>query len=167
MCINSFLPGFTQLPKKVKDEIDNDLIEFIVCENISFEIVESHFFRKPMFSANKSYIVPPRSTITRKIDEKICSVKKDLSKEIQNYIAIHKTISITSDGDSGDRNKTKKNTVTVSRVTEDFQLKTDIVAVPVAKGSQEAVVIRRQWKEELLKIGYDDSWFVNVTTNGA
>ena len=168
MCINSFFPGSTQLPKKVKDEIDNDLIEFIICENNSFEMVESHFFRKLMFSANKSYIIPSRSTITRKIDEKICSVKQDLSNEIQNDIAIHKTISITSDGgNSGDLNKTKKNTLTISRVTEDFQLKTDIVAVPVAKGSQEAVVIRRQWKEELLKIGYDCSWIVNVTTDGA
>ena len=121
-----------------------------------------------MFSANKSYIVPSRSTITKKVDDKICLVKKDLSKEIQDDIADHKTISITSDGgNSGDLNKTKKNTLTISRVTEDFHLKTDIVAVPEAKGSQEAVVIRRQWKEELLKIGYDDSWIINVTTDGA
>ena len=81
----------------MKEEIDNNLIEFIICENNSFETVESHFFRKLMFSANKSYIVPSRSTITRKVDDKICLVKKDLSKEIQDDIADHKTISITSD----------------------------------------------------------------------
>ena len=125
LCINSFFPGSTQLPKKVKDEIDNNLIEFIICDNSSFETVESHFLRKMMFSANKSYILPSRSTITRQIDDKIICVKKNLAKEIQNDIAVHKTISITSDGgNSGDLSETKKNTVTISRVTEDFKLKT-------------------------------------------
>ena len=166
--IESFFPGFTQLPKKVKAEIDNNLVEFLICENNSFETVESHFFRKLMFSANNSYILPSRTTITKKIDLKICNVRKELAKEINDDIVCHKTISITSDGgNSGDLMKTKKNTLTVSRVTEDFILKTDVVAVPEAKGSQEAVVIRRQWKEELLKIGYDASWTVNVTTDGA
>ena len=168
LSINAFFPGSKQLPKKVKEEIDNNLVEFIICENSSFETVESHFFRKLLFSANNSYIIPSRRTITRKVDEKIIKVKQDLASEICMDISKHKTISITSDGgNSGDLNKTKKNTLTISRVNENFVLKTDIVAVPEAKGSQEAVKIRRQWKDELLKIGYDDTWHVNVTTDGA
>ena len=168
LSINAFFPGSKQLPKKVKEEIDNNLVEFIICENSSFETVESHFFRKLLFSANNSYIIPSRRTITKKVDEKIIKVKQDLASEIREDISKHKTISITSDGgNSGDLNKTKKNTLTISRVNENFVLKTDIVAVPEAKGSQEAVKIRRQWKEELLKIGYDESWHVNVTTDGA
>ena len=98
----------------------------------------------------------------------IIEVKKDLKEEINKDIENIKCISITSDGsNSSDMFKTKKNTITVSRVTEDFQLKTDTVAVPVAKGSQEGAIIRSQWKEELLKIGYTEDWSVNVTTDGA
>ena len=35
LAINAFFPGFSPLPKKVKEEIDNNLIEFIICENNS------------------------------------------------------------------------------------------------------------------------------------
>ena len=158
----------SQIAKKDKKDIDDGVLEYLICDNASFETVESHFFRQMLFKANKSYVVPSRYTITRKIDEKINKVKKDLKEEINKDIENLKCISITSDGgNSGDIFKTKKNTITVSRVTEDFELKTDTVAVPVAKGSQEGVVIRSQWKEELLKIGYTDDWSVNVTTDGA
>ena len=158
----------SQIAKKDKKDIDDGVLEYLICDNESFETVESHFFRQMLFKANKSYVVPSRQTITRKIDEKINKVKKDLKEEINKDIENLKCISITSDGgNSGDIFKTKKNTITVSRVTEDFELKTDTVAVPVAKGSQEGVVIRSQWKEELLKIGYTDDWSVNVTTDGA
>ena len=157
-----------QLPNKIKEELDKCLVEFIICENKSFESVESHFFRKLMFTANNGYIMPSRRTLTRKVDDKIVQVKKDLKEEILKDIASLKTISITSDGgNSGDIYKTKKNTITVSRVTDNFELKTDTVGVPVAKGSQEGIVIRSQWKEELLKIGYTTEWSVNATTDGA
>ena len=166
--ISSFFTGFRPLTKKVKEEIDDNLVEYLICENESFETVESHFFRKMMFFANKSYVMPSRSTITRKIDAKIIKVKEELKAEINADISVHKTISITSDGgSSGDLNKTKKNTLTVSRITEDFCLKTDVISLPEAKGSQEGVVIRSQWKEELMKIGYDSTWIVNATTDGA
>ena len=166
--IASFFTKSTPLSQKAKDDIDDSLVEFLICENKSFETVESHFFRKLLFATNRSYTIPSRRTITRKIDEKITNVKKDLKAEINVDIAVHKSIAITSDGgNSGDINKTKKNSLTVSRITEDFHMKTDIVSVPQAKGSQEGVVIRRQWKEELLKIGYTDDWKVNVTTDGA
>ena len=111
--------------------------------------------------------MPSRTKITRKVDEKIAEVKSSLAKEINEDISQMKAISITSDGgNSGDINKTKKNTITVSRVTEDFRLKTDTLAIPLAKGSQEGVVIRSQWREELLKIGYTEEWSVNATTDG-
>ena len=117
--ISSFFTGFKPLTKKVKDEIDDSLVEYLICENESFETVESHFFRKMIFSANKSYVIPSRSTITRKIDAKIIKVKEELKAEINDDISEHKTIAITSDGgSSGDLNKTKKNTLTVSRITE-------------------------------------------------
>ena len=166
--ISSFFTGFKPLTKKVKDEIDDSLVEYLICENESFETVESHFFRKMIFSANKSYVIPSRSTITRKIDAKIIKVKEELKAEINDDISEHKTIAITSDGgSSGDLNKTKKNTLTVSRITEDFCLKTDVISLPEAKGSQGGVVIRSQWKEELVKIGYNSTWIVNATTDGA
>ena len=56
LSISSFLTGFKPLSPKVKDEIDDNLVEFLICDNESFETVESHFFRKLIFSANKSYI---------------------------------------------------------------------------------------------------------------
>jgi hypothetical protein len=75
-----------------------------------------------------------RSTITRKIDAKIIKVKEDLKADINADISEHKTIAITSDGGrSGDLNKTKKNTLTVRRITEDFCLKTDVISLPEAK----------------------------------
>ena len=165
--IKSFYSS-SRIAKRDKEEIDDSVLEYLICDNASFETVESHFFRQMLFKANKSYVLPSRPTITRKIDEKIIKVKKSLKEEINKDIESLKCISITSDGgNSGDIFKTKKNTITVSRVTEDFELKTDTVAVPVAKGSQEGAVIRAQWKEELLKIGYTDDWSVNVTTDGA
>ena len=52
-------------------------------------------------------------------------------------------------------------------MTKNFCLKTDTVAVPVAKGSQEAVVIRTQWKQELDKVGLPVDCHISVTTDGA
>jgi hypothetical protein len=105
--ISSFLTGFKSLTKKVKEEIDDNLVEFVICENESFETVESHYIRKLFFSTQtKSYVMPSRSTTTRKIDAKIIKVKEDLKAEINADISDDKTIAITSDGrSSGDLNK--------------------------------------------------------------
>ena len=102
--------------------------------------------------------------MTNKIDERIKEVRDKLSKEILLDIEGSNTVAIISDGgNSSNLNKTKKNTLTISRVTENFCLKTDTVAVPVAKGSQEAVVIRTQWKQELDKVGLPVDCHISVT----
>jgi hypothetical protein len=88
---------------------------------VSFITVEDYFFRKLLYQANNGYVLPSDKELRRKVDERIESIKVDLSKEIQADIKSHPTIAITSDGgNSGDQNKTKKNILTVSRITDDF-----------------------------------------------
>ena len=73
------------------------------------------------FALIKGYTLFSRRELGRHIDLKIESVKADLAKEIQDDIKTYKSIHITSDGgNSGDQNKTKKNTLTVSRINDDF-----------------------------------------------
>lgn len=112
--------------------------------------------------------MPSDTEIQRKADKRIDQIKKSLTFEIQEDVKEHKSIAVTSDGgNSGDQNKTKKNTITVTRITEDFKMKTDTVAVPEAVGSQTGVTIRSQWKTELLKIGYMPDWKLLFTTDAA
>ena len=54
--------------------------------------------------------------------------------------------------------KTKKNSLTASRITEDFKLKTDTLAVSIAEGSQTGEVIRTDWKKVLDKFGHQDTY---------
>ena len=70
----------SQIAKKDKKDIDDGVLEYLICDNASFETVESHFFRQMLFKANKSYVVPSRQTITRKIDEKINKLTKSKSE---------------------------------------------------------------------------------------
>ena len=81
--------------------------------------------------------MPFRTTIRNKINNKIVKIQSDLAAEIKDDVKSHKTIAITSDaGNSGDQNKTKKNSLTVSRIADDFIMKTDTVALAEAVGSQ-------------------------------
>ena len=57
--------------------------------------------------------------------------------------------------------------VTFHRTTKDFKLKSDTLAVIKISGSQNANDVRRQFKEVLQKYGYDESWRINMTTDGA
>ena len=59
------------------------------------------------------------------------------------------------------------NRPSLTRITEDFRLKTDTLAVKVAEGSQTGEVIRMDWKNILDKFGYDSSWKINATTDAA
>ena len=109
-----------------------------------------------------------RRDLVRKIDTKVDKIKDCLALEIKDDIKSHLSIHITSDGgNSSDQNKTHKNTITVSRVIDNWEMKTDTLAVPEAVGSQTGIVLRTQWKDELKKIGYDGSWHVSVTTDAA
>ena len=41
--IASFLTGFKPLPQKVKDKRDDNLVEYLICENEPFETVLENF----------------------------------------------------------------------------------------------------------------------------
>ena len=121
-----------------------------------------------LHKAHSGYTVMSEKVLQRKVDDKIEVVKESLSKEIQDDVRVHKSIALTSDGGtSGDQNKTKKNTLTCSRISEKWELKTDTIAVAKAVGSQTGPVIRAQWKQELCKIGYSPDWRILVTTDAA
>ena len=77
--IKSFYSS-SRIAKRDKEEIDDSVLEYLICDNASFETVESHFFRQMLFKANKSYVLPSRPTITRKIYEKTIKVKKNLTR---------------------------------------------------------------------------------------
>lgn len=79
-----------------------------------------------------------------------------------------KTVSITTDGGpSQDVNKTKKNSVTISRIDSKWNMKTDTLALEVAEGSQTGEVIRGVVKTVLDKFGRTDDWDTNLTTDDA
>ena len=158
------------LDKKKKEKITEAIAEFIIEDANYFDIVEKQTFRKMLFTCEPDYIVPSRRTITRKIDEKADSCKGLLRKEILTDLedAGHKTISITCDeGTSSDRFNTKKLAVTIHRTTADFEVKSDTLAVDPAVGSQTAATIRSEVKAVLVRFGYDSTWTVNWTTDGA
>ena len=157
-----------RMSKVEKGKIDDAVVEFVIARSEPFLTVEDYYFRKMFFRLNTGYVMLSNMELRRKVDEKIVTIKEDLSKEIQEDIKSHKSISITSDGgNSGDQNKTKKNTLTVSRINDNFEMKTDTVAIPEARGSQTGPVLRAQWKEELQKIGYDGTWSILATTDAA
>ena len=166
--IEKFFKVDKVVSKAEKKIIDSAVVEFFITRNEPFRTAEDYFFRKMVFKLNSGYVVMSDKTLRRKVDERIVEIQADLSKEIRDDIKVHKTISMTSDGgNSGDQNKTKKNSITVSRITESFEMKTDTVALPEAVGSQTGPVLRAQWKEELLKIGYDATWRILATTDAA
>ena len=166
--IERFVTIDRPVSETVREAIDNSVVEFIIASNQSFSLVENPFFRKMCFTLNRGYTLHSRRELVRKVDTKIEKLKELLAIEIQGDIKSHKSVHITSDGgNSGDQNKTHKNTVTVTRISDDWQMKTDTIAVPEAVGSQTGIVLRTQWKEELEKVGYDGSWKVSVTTDAA
>lgn len=158
------------LDKDKKICIDNALVEYMVCHNVSFATTENHFFRQLMFEAEPNWIAPSDSTVIRRFDVKLEKVRKELKKEIIADIMEAETncISITMDGGtSKDRMKTKKNGVAIHRTTKDFKLKSDTLAVTKITGSQNADEVRIQLKQVLELYGYNEDWTVNMTTDGA
>jgi hypothetical protein len=117
---------------------------------------------------NKNYIAPSRRSIVRMIDEEIKEVKIKLAKEIEEDIKETKTVNVTTDGGpSHDLNKTKKNTVTASRISTKWEMKTDTLAMPVAEGPQTAEALRTMVRDSLDSYGRKDDWDTNVTTDNA
>jgi hypothetical protein len=116
---------------------------------------------------NLRYVAPSRRTITRGIDEKTKRMEEALKKEIREDIQDTKTVSVTTDGGpSHDVNKTKKKTVTISRIDSKWNMKTDTLALVVAEGSQTGEVIRSVVKNSLDKFGHESDWQVNITPVG-
>ena len=50
--------------------------------------------------------------------------------------------------------------LTITRCTKDFKIKTDLVALISCEGGQTGEVIRSDVKNELDKIGRDESWLL-------
>lgn len=120
--ITNYLSSDKQVSVRTKETIDDSVVEFIITCNESFSKVENPFFRRMCFRLNSGYTLFSRRELGRKVDKKIENLKAALTKEIQDDIKSHNSIHITSDGgNSGDQNKTKKNTLTVSRITDDFR----------------------------------------------
>ena len=156
------------ISKPEKARIDEVVVEYVVARNEPFHTVEDHFFRKLMHTVHSGYTLMSEMQLARQVDAKIEVVKNQLFEEIQEDVKVHKSVSLTSDGGTGgDQNKTKKNTLTLSRITEQFELKTDTIALSKAVGSQTGPVLRAFWKNELLKVGYTADWRVLVTTDAA
>ena len=156
------------ISKPERAVIDEAVVEYFIARNEPFRAVEDHFFRQLMHKMHSGYTLMSENELARKVDVKIETVKEILSREIQEDVKIHKSVSLTSDGGtSGDQNKTKKNTLTLSRITENWEMKTDTIALSKAVGSQTGPVLRAQWKQELLKVGYSPEWRVLVTTDAA
>ena len=156
------------ISKTERSAIDEAVVEYFIARNEPFRAVEDHFFRQMMHKMHSGYTLMSHFELARRVDVKIEAVKEILSREIQEDVKMHKSVSLTSDGGtSGDQNKTKKNTLTLSRINENWDMKTDTIALSKALGSQTGPVLRAQWKQELLKVGYSPEWRVLVTTDAA
>ena len=157
-------------PKKKKN-LDEALVKYLVRSNKPFSEVENAGLRNVLFVAEPNYIVPSRPTIKRLFDDMASTVEKTLKAEIQKDIkeAGTMTVHLTSDhGTSNDSLRTKNNVVVLSRMTKDFQLKTDTVAMIKSVGSQTGLQIRKDVKQALIdKAGFDETWKVCWVTDSA
>lgn len=118
---------------------------------------------------DSGYICPSHFTFTRKIKDFCKKTKDDLKKDIAKDLeeVPDKVVHITSDhGTGGDKFHSRKNALTLSRCTKNYEIKTDTVEVIRCKGSQNGKVIRRNVKEELDKMGRQEDWVCNWTTDG-
>ena len=131
---NFFRPHAISKPDR--KEIDEAVIDYFIARSEPFRAVEDHFFRQMVYRMHRGYTLKLMSEmeLARKIDAKIETVKEFLSREIQEDVKIHKSVALTSDGGtSGDQNKTKKNTLTLSRINENWEMKTDTIAFCVQR----------------------------------
>ena len=168
--INFFSKKRGILDPMKKKKIEEDLVKMTIMMNKPFSDVENPFFRKLLHTAEPNFICPGRTTHTAQFDIAAAKVKADLKKEIVKDVttAGHKTITVTSDhGTHSDRFHTKENAVTLSRTTENFVIKKDIIQMLKCEESQTGKQIRTEVKEALIKgAGYEEDWIVNWVTDG-
>ena len=128
-----------------KKKIDEAVVELLVINNEAMNLVEKHSFRKLLHVLEPSYICNSATTFRKKIIDLAEVTKKKLVAEVKKDLAevLDPAIHLTSDhGTGGDKMRSHKNVLTISRCTKDFVIKTDIVAVMICKGSQTGDVIR-------------------------
>lgn len=162
-----FISSKKALTKSESQKMTDSVEDYLIQTNRSMNTVENPAFRKMLFSFHSGYVAPSRTTITVNIDKKIKEKKEALKREIKEDIKDTITASVTTDGGpSQDKNKTKKNTVTLSRINNEWKMKTDTLALVVAEGSQTASVIRTVVKEVTDDFG-NEEWDINMTTDDA
>ena len=150
-----------------KERMTEAVADFLVQTNTSIRMIENPAFRMMLFRLNSGFVAPSRQTITRRIDEKVEEKKKALKVELKEDIAETQTVAVTTDGGSShDLNKTKKNAVTVSRISKTWKMKTDTLALEAAEGSQTGEVIRTLVRDNLREFGLAECK-VNMTTDDA
>ena len=166
----SYVRRSTPIDQKKKEKIDKALVKFITTEKLPFELVEKHAFREFVAQLEPDYIMPSRTTVTRKFDEFSEKIKEDFKSEIAEDLknVRDKVINITSDhGTSHDKLESHKNALTISRCDKNFVIKTDTVALINCEGSQTGSVIRRDIKNKIEELGINVSEVViNWTTDG-
>jgi hypothetical protein len=165
----NFITSKKPLARSESVKLTDSVVDFLVQTNTSIKMVENPAFRKMLFVFHSGYVAPSRTTIMKLIEKKIKDKEEALKEEIKRDIVETKTVSTTTDGGpSHDQNKTKKNTVTCSRIDSKWNLKTDTLALVVAEGTQSGEVIRTVVKMKLDKFGMEDGgWHVNMTTDDA
>jgi len=169
LTMDNFITSKKPISKAESVKMTNALVEFLVQTNTSIAMVENAALRKMLFTFHSGYVAPSRTTVMKLIEKKVVEAERALAKEIKDDIAETKTVSTTTDGGpSHDQNKTKKNSVTLSRISRDWKLKTDTLGLEVAEGSQTGEVIRTVVKTKLDKFGHEAGvWYVNMTTDDA
>ena len=121
----------------------------------------------------EGFVASSRKTLTEKTDTRMQASREKLKKEIIDDLSGSGVYSvcITSDhGTSRDRFGTRKNTLTLSRTTKDYILKTDTLDLINCHESQTGRVIRESVKESLVQwAGFDAEKFIVswVTDNEA
>ena len=152
-----------------KKRIEEAIIKYVIVENESLSVVEKHSFRNLLFQIEPSFICPSHTKFTGMVDNFVKSTREAFIKELaKDLLEVEfKTVQLTSDhGTSNDRFRSHKNVLTITRCTKDFQIKTDLVALISCEGSQTGEVIRSDVRNELDKIGRDESWLVDWVTDG-
>ena len=167
--ITSFAKKSSPIDPVKKKKIDQSVVEYLVLENKPFQTVEKESFRSLLHAANPSYICPSKRSVIRLFDVAAVQVQKKLKEEIkQDLDGLEvKAVHITSDhGTSSDRFKSHKNAVTLSRCTDQFEIKTDTLAVLKVEGSQTGDRIRGDIKGVLDEVGRQEDWHTNWVTDG-
>ena len=121
-----------------------------------------------LFVTEPNYICQSRTSLTTAFDKAAIEAREILKKEIVEDVKPHKTNNCTTDhGTSADKNRTKRNAVTVAWCTEDFVIKKAIVDLYKCEGKQSGDRIREDVNNSLHEFaGREGDWKTNWVTDG-